>query len=109
MIILKTAPISVNRLYRGRRFLTSDGKSIKEQMAWEIKKQWKDGMIIVPCSVDIKLYFKDNRRRDIDGVLKGLLDSMTGIVYEDDSLIVELTVKKQTDRESPRVEIIITT
>ena len=44
--------------------------------------------------IKIELRFKDKRRRDIDNFNKGLLDSMSGIVYKDDCQIEEMNIKK---------------
>lgn len=55
--------------------------------------------------VEAMVYFPDNRRRDIDNVLKGLLDGMNGVVYEDDSQVQRIIISKQVDRQSPRVEV----
>lgn len=106
-LIIKTPPISVNQLYQGRRFLTSKGKSIKERMAWEIKQQYKGKIITNPIKINIDFYFKDKRGMDIDGALKGLLDCMTGIVWEDDRLIIELHARKFIDKEKPSMVISI--
>eukprot|EP01038_Epipyxis_sp_PR26KG_P017938 gene17938-25100_t len=40
------------------------------------------------------MYQNDKRKRDIDNVLKILLDAMHGIIYIDDSQIIELNIKK---------------
>jgi len=37
------------------------------------------------------------------------MDALTGIVWEDDSQIVEALVKKRYDKENPRIEIVINT
>ena len=55
--------------------------------------------------VHIRLYFKDKRKRDIDNYNKAILDSMTKIIYEDDSQIEELNVKKLVGCGFDKVEI----
>jgi len=103
-IKITTEPISVNKMYRGRRFLTNDGKAIKTAVAWEIRSQWLTAPITTPVALNVRFYFK-NSRMDIDNALKALLDCMTGLVYEDDSQIGELHVFKMVDKENPRIEI----
>lgn len=103
-IHIETEPISVNRMYRGRRFLTKDGKAVKDAIAWEVSSQWRIAPIKGVVALNIMFYFK-NKRMDIDNALKGLLDCMTGLVYEDDSQIEELHVFKMVDKENPRTEI----
>jgi len=55
-------------------------------------------------ALSITYYLK--RDRDIDGSLKLLLDSLQGIVYENDSQVVKLIVEKWKSN-NPRMEVII--
>lgn len=103
MITIEGNPISVNALYRGRRFLTNEGKAMKMTYRTVIWRQWKQKPIEGPVEIIIRLFFKNKKRRDIDGPLKALLDAMTGIVYEDDSQIMDLHVHRSIGE--PRVEI----
>ena len=43
---------------------------------------------------DITLYFGTKRRADLDNFNKLSLDALSGIVYEDDSQIAELHLKR---------------
>ena len=104
-ILIKTEPVSLNLMYRGRRFLTQRGKDAKESMSWEFKEQYNGEEQDGDICINVLFYFKDNRKRDIDSHLKALLDSMSGIVYKDDSQITELHVFKEVDIENPRVEV----
>jgi Holliday junction resolvase RusA-like endonuclease len=106
VISVLTAIPSVNSLYRGRRFLTKEGKETKEAIGLEILSQVGS---ILPTeeqvSLEIKFYFGNKRKNDIDNRLKALLDCMTGYLYGDDSQIKELHVYKEYDKENPRTEI----
>lgn len=55
--------------------------------------------------IRIQVYFKDARRRDLDGILKAALDSWNGVVYQDDSQVEELQLKKFIDADDPRIEV----
>lgn len=103
-IELKTQPISVNKMYRGRRFLTKEGKDIKEAIKWEIAAQWQNELLTGPVTLNV-MFYVSNGGTDIDNQLKGLLDCMTKLVYKDDSLIEELHVYKTIDKENPRTVI----
>lgn len=105
-LTLETLPISTNAIYRGRRFLTNKGKANKLKMAWEVKGQWRGVPISGAVYVEVSLFWPDKRRHDVDNI-KALLDSLSGILYEDDSQIEHLVVKKAVDKGRPRVEIII--
>ena len=103
-MILTTLPLSTNALYRGRRFNTTEGVANKRQMGLEMKLQWLKAPIKGEVKLRVALWRKDKRRFDIDNI-KGLLDSFSGILYEDDSQIVELHLTKGVDSNNPRVEI----
>jgi Holliday junction resolvase RusA-like endonuclease len=60
-----------------------------------------------PVSVTVACYFPDARRRDVDNVLKAVLDAMNGIAYADDCQVQSASVSKQIDRERPRIEIAV--
>jgi Holliday junction resolvase RusA-like endonuclease len=49
--------------------------------------------------LEISFYVK-NKRRDIDNLLKVLLDSMNKIIYDDDKQIIELIVHKIIGQEN---------
>ena len=87
--------------------MTKRGKDTKESMSWEFREQFKGEIIESDVCLNVLFYFKDKRKRDIDSHLKALLDSMSGIVYLDDSQVTELHVYKEIDVDNPRVEVSI--
>lgn len=104
-MIIRTMPLSTNALYRGRRFLTREGKANKEALAWEAKALWRGKPPLTgSIKLTVRLYWPDMRRHDVDNI-KALLDSFSGIFYEDDSQVRELHVTKYFDKENPRVEV----
>ena len=108
VITLKGNPVSTNHLYKKHgniTYMTRDGKDLKESYSWQAKIQWKKPIIEDTLKIVVGLFFKDKRRRDIDNWHKVLLDSMTGIVWKDDSQIVEMTVTKSIDKDNPRIEL----
>lgn len=80
--------------------MTKEGIDCKESYQWEIKKQYKDKPILSPISVIIELYFSDKRKRDVDNFNKLILDAGSGILWEDDSQIQELIIRKYSGKES---------
>ena len=107
-ITLTTKPVPVNQKYsviRGKMFLSKTYRDTKEAMQWEVKSQWKGEPLAEEVSLNVMFYYGDNRKRDIDAYLKILLDSMSDIVYTDDSLITELHVFKEVDTDEPRTVI----
>lgn len=90
-------PPSVNTYWRnfnGRMLLSKEGRQFKKDMQSFLQTQRRGEPLKSDLKVTIALHFKDNRRRDVDNFSKAILDSMTGIIYDDDSQIQELTVKK---------------
>lgn len=88
---------SVNHYYRhvGARVLISrDGRNYREKVANRIAAE-RIATMTGDIELHIQLYPPDRRRRDIDNVLKVLLDTLTiGKLYEDDSQVKRLAVEK---------------
>lgn len=109
-IKLKGTPPSTNMLYiaKGKiRFMTGEGKAIKEAYQWEMKSQFKRKPITEDITLVVEFFFKTNTKRDIDNFNKALLDAGTGILWKDDSQIQELILRKFIDKDNPRVELFI--
>jgi Holliday junction resolvase RusA-like endonuclease len=115
-IVLLGKPISTGTIYktmcRGNfpcTYLTSKGKVLKESYQWQAKSQWKGKTISTPITVVINTYHDNHRKNDWDNFHKLSMDALTGIVYEDDSQIIEAIVKKHYDHLNPRIEIDLST
>lgn len=59
-----------------------------------------------PVAVTLRVFFPDERRRDVDNAAK-CLDGCNGIAWYDDSQIVELHVYRSVDRKNPRLEVTV--
>ena len=90
-------PPSVNtywRMFKNRMIISEAGRKYRTAVAEKVLLQTKgkcqtDG----PVKVTIEAWRPDNRRRDLDNLLKAVLDSLGHAgVYIDDSLIVDLRV-----------------
>lgn len=57
--------------------------------------------------IQIDMYFGDRRKRDRDNYHKIAIDSLDGIVLQDDVLVEQAIVTKYYDKENPRYEISI--
>ena len=105
---LSVMPPSVNSLWINKpsgRYKYKRGKIFENLACDELKKQFRCKPLANSLKVSMRLYFKDKRKRDIDNYNKAILDSMTEIVYEDDSQIEELNVKKLVGCGFNKVEI----
>ena len=79
-------------------------KAWQETVAWEANivmrsKSFLEGYISV--TMDFRL--GNNRRVDLDNLSKAVLDAMNGIVYKDDTEVIELHLKKMVVKDNPGV------
>ena len=56
---------------------------------------------VLTCNLktEIVICFKDNRRRDISNHIKALLDCLEGIVYKNDTQLVDIHIIKGNEKE----------
>jgi crossover junction endodeoxyribonuclease RusA len=93
-------PPSVNRLWRcvgGRVLLSADGRAYRQAVAVAVLEQHGSGDPLTGrLSMTIRAYPPDRRRRDLDNLLKAILDSLehAGSVYVNDSQIDHLSIHR---------------
>lgn len=107
-ISFKTMPPSTNRLYgrmAGRIYVRADARSAKDDIGWEARTQFRYKPFSADLIVEMKVFWPDRRRRDIDNGTKAFLDALTGVLWLDDSQIIKLTLYKMLDKQNPRVEL----
>lgn len=89
-------PPTVNTYYRnvnGKMLISKKGREYRAAVADQVLVQRANKHIDHAVKVEIKAYRPDRRRRDLDNLLKALLDSMTHAgVMDDDALIEDLRV-----------------
>lgn len=103
-------PPSVNnywtRTKRGMR-LTDEARAYKKAVDWQLK-----AMRLTKLTGKLKGVFKvyppDRRRRDLDNVLKALLDATEGIAFDDDYQIHVLVVERCKVVKGGKVEVELT-
>jgi crossover junction endodeoxyribonuclease RusA len=87
-------PPSVNHYWGQhgkRRFVSQFGKAYRQEVWAELKNRLHVKIIASP---------PDNRKRDLDNILKSLLDAMTHAgVYEDDEQIDALELYRMNERD----------
>lgn len=116
MIIVKLPfPPSTNTMYPtnqhgGGRHLSKEGAAWKAAAAWECAQAFR--LIDAPrqFAVIIRLWFPDNRRRDIDNYVKGIIDVIREALCIDDNwkVIPRLIVEAMgVDKLNPRAEVTI--
>ena len=99
MLILNLPyPPSINSYWRAnghRRFISKEGVLFREKVA-DYMHDYKVPRLggSVRLQMEIVLYPRDKRVQDIDNRVKALWDALEGWVYEDDSQIDVLIVKR---------------
>lgn len=115
MITLKGEPRSTQNCYRYmcgkggflRGYMKAECATLKEDYQWQANAQWKEGILVGPVHITIRIYFGTRRKSDWDNFHKLTMDALTGIVWEDDSQIETAFVSKHYDKLNPRIEVII--
>jgi len=110
---IEITPPSVNNYWRatcksGRQivYLSKSGLEFKNTMQKAMRCVYKDKPTKSPVSVYIWYHYK-GRGKDIDNILKPILDSMNKLIFEDDSQIVSLTIKKKkSDKNLIEISVI---
>ena len=97
-------PPSANKYWRTwkGRFLVSEEARVYKS-AVKILARGYD-----PISGNVSLVvhvFRPRRIGDLDNYLKVLMDSLRGVLYEDDSQVVVIYATRHEDPKNPRVEV----
>ena len=105
-------PPSVNTYWRhvkGRTLISKEGRQYRVDVIGTVLRSRCVTFPDQVLNVDIVAWLPDNRRRDVDNLLKAPLDAMAHAhVYEDDSQIADLRIRRGgVDRGNPRLEIIL--
>ena len=86
-------------------YMSKEGKALKENYQIQLKLQYKKKILTEDIEMKLVFYHGDKRSRDIDNYNKLILDSMSGIIYNDDKQIRRLLIEMYYDKLNPRVEI----
>lgn len=111
-IVLKGAPKSTGSIYRSvcrgkfpSVYMSNEGKALKESYQWQAKAQHRGEPTTADVEIDVWLYLPTKRRADIDNFNKILFDALTGIVWVDDSQVMDSHTHKRYDKKDPRIEV----
>ena len=105
-------PPTVNHYYtvsRGRKILSSDGRSYKGECCWLMAAQGVKRLTYESFAVTIYASPPDKRKRDLDNLLKPILDSLQDYgAITDDSKIDMLTIYREERVKGGKIEVKIT-
>ena len=83
----------------------------KDFICWHINQQGYSNLRIDKCDIQVKTFYKTNRRHDVDNsVVKFILDGFaeSGFIIDDDSKHVQsLLLECFVDKDNPRTEFTI--
>lgn len=103
-------PPSINHYWRhakGRHYISLEGTTYREMVFWTTTKFRGQFKPTDRLSIHIDAYPPDRRKRDLDNVLKSLLDALQHAgIYEDDGQIDHLSIRRVNSVEG-KVEILI--
>jgi len=104
-------PPSINHYWRtvGQRLIVKDpGKRYRVEVATECFRQQVRRNFGGRLAVNIDAFPPDNRRRDLDNILKALLDALTvAHVWVDDSQIDDLRIARRPPDKTGWVRVMV--
>ncbi|MEI4518672.1 MULTISPECIES: RusA family crossover junction endodeoxyribonuclease [unclassified Stenotrophomonas] len=107
-VLVLPLPPSLNKYWRnvaGKTLISAHGRAYRQHVGYAAigAKGFGAGQVRV-C---IEAWVPDNRRRDLDNMLKAPLDALAHAgVYADDSQIIDLHIRRAgIDKTNPRLEI----
>jgi crossover junction endodeoxyribonuclease RusA len=105
-LVLPYPPSANHYLKRTRNgvFRTKEANDYREtvQMLCLIER-------LEPLTGDVSLtiaVYRPRRAGDIDNVLKVMLDSLQGFLYENDRQVSHIDIRRYEDKSDPRVEVV---
>lgn len=106
-IYLETRVPSVNHYWKsnGRhRYISQEGRTFKQQVAQQAKH---NNCQLLEGDVEVVInWFKKGRQRgDLDNILKVIMDSLSGICYQDDKQVKSIIAKMWEKTGNDGVEI----
>ena len=112
VILTLPYPPSVNSMYRtfrGRMLISKKGREWMKLAVHEVKTQANGWYVVGPCSIAIRAWMPDKRRRDIDNLAKGIFDCITHAgIWKDDCQVDDMRITRMSvDKGNPRCECII--
>lgn len=109
---VKGEPVSKARPRIGKGGAYTPAKSVaaEQAMGWAFRAATKghvdDGS--TTYGVRVEFHCATNQRRDVDNMLKTVLDGLNGIAFKDDSQVVEVACRKfLPPTDTPRTEVMV--
>ena len=88
-----------------RTYTPKKTEDFERRVAWAARVALRSRQVSGPFAVSMVYYLPTQRRVDVDNLVKSVLDGLNGILWDDDSDVVELHATKALDRGNPRTEV----
>ena len=101
-------PPSANRYwrsYRGRVVKSEEARAYQQEAGWIAKASGFD-CTKSDVAITVKVY-RPQKSGDLDNFLKVTLDSLKGIIYDDDKQVKVIHAERYDDKKNPRVDLLI--
>ena len=98
------------KVFRNRLYKTSEVKNFETFIASEAMKVMEASNLQIttePISMNLQVWFGDQRKRDLQNCFDTICDALEGIVYKDDCQIVSLSGSKYYEKDVWKIKIII--
>ena len=105
-------PPSVNHYWAARgnaRYLSPRARAWREEASWRLREARNGkGRIHQEVALFVFAYPPDKRRRDLDNILKAVLDALVhGGVLKDDHQVAEIHLVRRRPEPGGRVELVL--
>ena len=108
ILITLPYPPSANRYwrsYRGRVVKSEEARAYQQKAGWIAKTS---GFDCTSNNVSLTLrVYRPAKRGDLDNTLKILVDSLKGIIYQDDEQVTIIHAERYDDKHNPRVDLLV--
>jgi crossover junction endodeoxyribonuclease RusA len=110
MILQLPYPPTANlywRVFRGRPVKSAKAREYQRKVQLLTRAQLGP---VKPLESEVSVIvsvYRPKKIGDLDNTLKVLLDSLRGVVYVDDSQIVELVATRRDDKDNPRAVVTV--
>lgn len=100
-------PPSMNHYWRhnknGQHFISADGSAYRDSVGLLCKAHMQGDDPLKGVLAVRAVFYRPEKRGDLDNMFKVLFDALKGTLYVDDSQIVELRAYRLDDKADPRV------
>ena len=103
-LTIQGEPIAIMRPRLGRGHTYNPQKKLKERLKWLIRTIWYTPPL--EGDVGINLIFQVSKKnKDLDNMVKFILDAMEGIVFKNDRQVASIYARKESGEPCTIIEV----